>query len=238
MKLSCPFCGSAIAARDINVQSLHACCIRCGKVFYFTPPGGMDNRGDNGKPVIEKPRWFSVSHDGDTLIITFTWSKDAAYGSLVVTCIWNGFLFFVLTHILSAMLAAQYYLMIMVILVFFVVPGIYLIYTTLVLLLNRMTISVNNRTVEVQHSPLPWLGNTVIVSAQIEQVFCNLSSGLQLYNNRREGFDVLACMKNGECVKLISGLERPTHALFVEQEIEQHLGIPDQPVVGEIRLTM
>ena len=35
--------------------------------------------------------------------------------------------------------------------------------------------------------------------------------------------------------KLISGLSEPEQALYLEQVIEQRLGLPDRPVAGEFK---
>jgi hypothetical protein len=41
--------------------------------------------------------------------------------------------------------------------------------------------------------------------------------------------------KKGESVQLLKALDKPEQALFLEQAIEERLGIADAPVPGEFR---
>ncbi len=41
-------------------------------------------------------------------------------------------------------------------------------------------------------------------------------------------------MKGNTAVSLLTGLETPQHAMYIEQELERHLGIEDRPVRGEL----
>jgi hypothetical protein len=46
---------------------------------------------------------------------------------------------------------------------------------------------------------------------------------------------VSALLRDGRERKIMSGLDSPEEALFVESEIEKYLGITDRPVAGEYK---
>ena len=58
-------------------------------------------------------------------------------------------------------------------------------------------------------------------------------------SNTRNGasysYALSAILAGGKRVKLVSGLDQPEDALFLEQKIEGYLGITDRPVAGEMR---
>jgi hypothetical protein len=67
----------------------------------------------------------------------------------------------------------------------------------------------------------------------VAQLFCQ-EVPTRNRNDSSATFTVVALMKSGETVKLLSGLPSADQALYIEQAIESRLGIADVPVGGEI----
>ncbi len=115
-----------------------------------------------------------------------------------------------------------------------VAVGIGLTYSTMAGFLNKTFIDVNDYELSISHGPLPWPAVHNINSAQLEQLYCqeHISRGK---NGITRTYSVNAILKgDNRKVTLLSGLNEPDQALFVEQEVETHLDIMDRHVPGEI----
>jgi hypothetical protein len=99
--------------------------------------------------------------------------------------------------------------------------------------LNKSNVFLSKHTIEINHKPIPWFGNTKFKSTDLKQLYAK-----EKVTNKRNGttvtYEVHAILKNKKNIKLLSGLESSEQALFIEQEIENFLQIENTPVRGEI----
>jgi len=230
MKLVCPSCHSEIAAGDINVQSAMAKCARCGEVFNFASELGAIDTAWGGKAPVDMPKGFSLTHSMSDLVITRNWFSASAFVLLFFCCFWDGFLIFWYSIGLRGHAPAIMFIFPLL----HVAVGVGLTYTMLAKFLNHTVFTISDYAVSVQHGPLPWGGNKTIPAQEIDQLFCD-----EKISNTRNGtsvtYNVQVILKGGERLTLVSGLEQPNHAAFVEQQIESRLSIKDRPVAGEMR---
>jgi hypothetical protein len=112
--------------------------------------------------------------------------------------------------------------------------GVGLTYFTLAGFLNQTTIEVDTFRLSIRHGPLPWFGNCTLPAAEIGQLYCQERTRRQNNGGSSTTYSVSAVTKGGRQVKLVSTLEDQDQALFIEQQIEQYLGIEDRPVGGEL----
>lgn len=155
--------------------------------------------------------------------------------------IWNGFLFFWYSTATTGVdwsagaggLKSDQ-LMTLLFPIGHVAVGIGLTYFTLCGFLNRTTVNVSPREISVRHGPLPWFGNRTVPALQVAQIFRE-EIVRQGKNGTYTRYQLSAALKDNRKLKLLSGLDTPDLALYLEQEIERHLGIRDQAVAGEMR---
>jgi hypothetical protein len=100
--------------------------------------------------------------------------------------------------------------------------------------------AVNNEVIEVSRhfimrscQPLPWFGNLKIPSSDVKQIYCR--EDRKRIENDSPTYTVNAILKSGREVVLVAWIEKPDHALLVETQAEDQLGIVDVPVPGELR---
>jgi hypothetical protein len=115
-----------------------------------------------------------------------------------------------------------------------VAVGVGLTYTVLCGFLNRTVVRVSGGELSVRHGPLPWPGNQRLFTTDIQQLYCTESKRHWNRNDGRRTFDVVIQSKGNDKITLLTGLEELDHGLFVEQQVEQHLKIPDQRVPEEV----
>lgn len=228
MNIKCPHCGREVPSADINIQSAMAKCASCNAVFGFADkvPGALlaDKR------TVEMPRNYTLGTDGADLVITRRW-MSAKFVFLLFFCVfWDGFLFFWY----SMAFAKGAPLMAILFPLIHVAVGVGLTYFTIAGFVNRTRINVNPAEIRIKHYPLPWAGNRTVQRAEIEQLFCEekVSRGK---NGSNYSYILSAVTRSGGRLKLVSGLDKPEDALFLEQKIEGYLGISDKAVAGEMR---
>jgi hypothetical protein len=112
--------------------------------------------------------------------------------------------------------------------------GIGLTYYTICGFVNRTRVAVASRVITISHGPLPWRGNRTVPGSDVQQLYREEVVS-RTKNGTRTSYQLSAIRKDNSKVKLLAGLAGADLALFLEQEIEQALGIRDQPVSGEMR---
>jgi len=100
---------------------------------------------------------------------------------------------------------------------------------------NHSTISVADKMLTIKHSPLPWFGNKTISVTNLSQLYAK-ENKMTLLSTLGETtfFDLHAKLKDGRDMVLVKGLASADVAKFLEQQIENYLGIVDQPIQGEV----
>ena len=100
----------------------------------------------------------------------------------------------------------------------------------------RSTILVNVDRLSIRHHPVPWRGNRSLDIGDILQLYCDES---YVTKNRTTNpsvtwmYNLNALLADGRKLKLLSGLPKD-QALFLEQQLEEWLGIEPYPVSGEL----
>lgn len=231
MKLYCPKCSEEIPAKNINVERMVAKCHVCDSIFSFADKFPKPN----SLKIIDTPQPAHIyMDDTGNLLLRWSWLNKQIIPPTIFTFIWGALVSPIILGGLLAFLLGDWSEV-----VFFAAPllaiTLSLVYYLLVTYLNKTSVVVDDAHVSVKHGPLPWLRNKNIDATQVIQAYTK-----QVFpqRNRKVQYEVYVILKNGEHVQLLSGLNTPEHALFVEQEIEHTLGIEDQPVRGEYNRKM
>lgn len=248
MDAVCQFCGTTLCDEDISATLNVARCSHCSAL---TDLGGSTDTSEVQPPSAEAagctpraaatgaraeiplPDGVRVEVFGTDLTITRRWFSSSFYFLLLFCLFWDGFLFFWYTDGLSAGPRGNLNLMMLLFPLGHVAVGIGVTYLTLASLINRTLIQVAGGSLSIHHEPLPWPGRVCIPAADIEQVYCS-----ERYYHSDNGSTfrhaVNAVLKNGRQIRLLKGLDDADQALYIEQIIEEHLGISDIPVDGEM----
>lgn len=232
MKLNCPECNSNIVTQDMNLDNMMAKCSQCDELFSFgdlfknTPPAYSTPRPDR----------ITIQKIGSGLQLEYRWFTWVAIVFTLFTIFWNGFMLFFIINVIDIFSYTDGKLIFNGLGNLF--PGIFLphlwvglfmIYFTLTLYINKTTIFVDPHQLQIRHSPLPWRGNHTIQRANIEQLYTKINHR----NNGKGTYEVHAILKEDKSKKILSGLETSDFALYIEQELENYWGIQNRRVAGE-----
>ncbi|MFA5139222.1 MAG: hypothetical protein WC728_08310 [Elusimicrobiota bacterium] len=227
MRLDCPYCGRTIAPEDINIQRVVAKCSGCGGVFGFADKVPESQPPWSGKVPVDMPKGFSVDRSAGDFKLVRRWFSPLFIGLLFFCAFWDGFLVVWYTIFLTQ----KGPLLMGVVPLIHVAVGFGLSYYVVAGFVNRTVITVSVDALRVKHEPLPWPGNRSIARMDLAQLFCREQVG----NKGSRTYEVHAVLAGEKRVKLVSGLLSPEQALFIEQQIENQLGLKDRPVQGEMR---
>ncbi|MEM1121245.1 MAG: hypothetical protein AAGJ18_12410 [Bacteroidota bacterium] len=234
MRLHCPECRQKIYADDINIVQTIAKCKSCNNIFEFT-----EQLANAGLPVPHrrKPEIFNIPPGIDVLKlmneleIKVTWRRAAKYFSPFIALFWNLFVFF---HFMVVYAFSGLSPMFIFYLPFFLI-GFFLIYQSIGLLINKTYITVDAQRILVEHKPITFLlaKDQYYPSKDIAQVFVRRHEVGKKNGHPVHAWAVDIKTKSGETICLLKELHALEYAQFIEQEIEQHLVIKDEPVEGE-----
>jgi hypothetical protein len=241
-RILCRSCSRPVDADGINLDRMIAKCGACNAVFDFSsqirrdpaPSTALQRR----RPAVPMPSNITVHRglagDLDTyrsrggaepIVIVRRWFTPAYLGLLFFCIGWDAFLVFWY----SIALRGGAWLMV-VFPIAHVAIGVGLTYTTLAGLINRTWIAVQDGWLTVRHGPIPWRGNHRLRVEAVKQLFCEQGKG-----KKGVSFGLFAVLDDGRKLPLVTSVETPDQALFLEQVLEDHLGIEDQEVGGEYR---
>jgi hypothetical protein len=185
----------------------------------------------------EDYRRAALAHRGD-LVIETRWFEARRHLPMLAFCLfWDGFLVAWYARIFGFDAPARAGTALTVLFAVFpmmhVAIGVWLTYRTLAGLLNRTRVGLRDGALFVRHGPIPWRGNLTLPPGTIRQLFCEERRATE----RRDmplSYALSAVMEGGVRVPLVLDLERAEQGLFLEQALEERLGIVDAEVEGEV----
>jgi hypothetical protein len=235
MQLQCKACDKPIGGDEINIELGIAKCGACNEVFSFLEEVGGAPRV---KPLAELPKRFRLEYEGSDLVITWRWFTHSVWALLLFCLFWDGFLVvwyaagsYMLTHQSGASL---FILFMLIFPVLHVLVGAGLTYLLVCTFVNKTVIRASGNALTVRHGPLPAPGNLQLLSADIKQIYCEAKRH-RGEDSVRVTYNVMAQKQDESRVQLVTGFEQLEQALFIEQQLEQHLKVRDQWVLEEVR---
>lgn len=223
MNLNCRYCNAPILSENINLNNTLAKCHKCNAVFNFS--GYISNSSQNysqntfasqqQRPPVPLPDSVSIEKLGDTLLLKQRWFSWKLL-FLVFFCIaWDSFLLFWYSQVFRSNAPIIFSVFPLI----HVAVGIWLTYFTIAGFLNSSIIKVSRDSLSVEHRPLPWFGNKTISTNNISQLFCQEKIS-RSKNGTTRTYSLNLITRDGKKSSLLSSLDSPDVAIFIEQQIE------------------
>jgi hypothetical protein len=236
MQLNCKTCGKAIPAEDVNIDKAIAKCGACHAVFSFLDQ--VQGEKVRPRPQVELPARMRMENWGPELVLTRSWYSHSVWFLLFFCILWDGFLVVWYSIGIGAMLSGQSGGMAWLMLLFpilHVAVGVGLTWLVICIFVNKTVIRVSMGELTVRHGPLPCGSGAQVLTCDLKQLFCTekIHRGK---NGSSTTYNLEALVQGGKKVKLLTGLEQLDQALYVEQQVEQHLRIVDERVPSEVRV--
>ena len=175
------------------------------------------------------PENITVEQQADGLRLSYRWFSGKFVFLAIFCCAWDGFLVFWY----SIALTQSGDLMMIIFPVMHVAVGVGLTYYTLAGFYNRTIVTVGRGRLSIQHRPIPWFGNRTLQAAEISQLYTEQLT-TRGKNGPRISFQLSAVSQENRKIRLLTGLDSPDSARFIERQVEDWLGIKDRRVEGEL----
>lgn len=242
MELACPKCAAKVPASAINVDRMIAKCDACSDVFRFESQLGLRS----GRARLPKPRSIRVEGESDDgarpgdigyresarttggrLGISRRWFSPMSIFTLVFAIVWCGFL----TIWYATAFAGGAQLEALLFPLLHVAVGFFLFYWSIASFVNRTRIVVDGGRLSVRHGPLPWPGSRDLEVRSIKQLF--VRTRVTHTKNGTSSSYALCADVDGTAIDLVRGLSQADEARYIEQVIEEHLSIEDDPSASD-----
>jgi hypothetical protein len=253
MDVVCKRCRAAIAAADVNIERMIAKCASCNAVFAFADqlgssdskepaparrevamperfalyrervPADLD-RASSGGPYRDAPR-----PEREDIAVEWRWYKPMFLFLLLFTIAWDAFL---INWYFGG--AGDGGLLFIIFPIAHVGVGVALTYYVACGFLNRTRIAVEGGDLVVDHRPLPWRGRRRLRGADVEQLYCQEKVDRDKHGRPTHQYRLRAVTRGGKDLELLD-LDEANQALYLERLFEEHLGIDDAEVPGQMR---
>lgn len=233
LEIDCPSCGVPVHPQHININKSLGKCDSCDNIFSFDRDEFfLDDRP--GRPEMIMPEGTDVLPLSDSLDIRINWFKShskSGFGFLTFfTLMWNGMIGFMASQALASGAAIALAGMSL-----HIIAGMVMLYWLLSVLINKTDIIVKQDEIRISQSPLknPFKKDRVIKASDLKQLYVTKYVKSTTNGEPNYAYALYAIRNNGRKVKVIDGMNKETQ-LYLEQEIERFLRLPDESVRGSI----
>ncbi|MCB9746171.1 MAG: hypothetical protein H6741_00820 [Alphaproteobacteria bacterium] len=239
--LSCHACGAPLQSTDLDRRLAIITCAACGSIFDLA----RRKDRDTGAPAVKEPAperapvalpdKFEVSRQGSHLQVTWRWFRAELLMLIPFAVAWDSFLVFWYAQALGGAGGPGGFNLLMVIFpLAHVAAGVGITYYAVANLVNRSRVDVTAGTLRVRHGPLPWWPMPTLPARDVEQLYVTRKVRRNK-NGTTVTYELRAVTREHAGQLILGGLDELEQALWLEQELEDHLDIRDRPVAGEVR---
>lgn len=215
-------------------------CEHCGAIFDLTRRAPRGERASEPVPraapdraPVALPPGFRVRREGHRLLeVRWRWFQPTALFLLCFAVAWDVFL---VGWYATALSGGPTDWVAVLFPVAHVAVGVAITYTALARLLNHTHITCTQGVLRVRHGPLPWWPQPTLPVRDLEQLYVERKVTHHKNSGTTVRWNVLAVTRDHTGLPLVRGLDTLQQALWLEQEVEDVLGIRDRPVAGEYR---
>jgi len=226
---NCKFCGAPLLPAAVKSDQLFVICPTChaGHApidFYDKKPGAERQRQID----VPMPSGITLERGEHELIITRLWWRELFRLSGIPTVFWIVTAGFMVGSFISASDFMTFPCI-------FLLPILTIVGGAVLALVNKTTIRITPAAVEVTHGPIPvpYPAHQHLPSGDIAQAYVTQ----QVKRNKNSvsySYSLQVITKRGRRnYALLKHIKDPFQVLFIEQQLEKFLKIPDEPVRGE-----
>lgn len=185
----------------------------------------------NDQTIIKAPipEHISMEQTSGGLLFSYRWFSPAFIFVALFAILWDGFLVFWY----SIATSQDAPLVMLLFPAVHVLVGVGITYFALAGFYNRTLVLVGEGKLTIHHVPLPWPGNRILQAADITQLYSQ-ERVIRTRNGTQLKYQLNAITRENKKITLLSSLTAPDQVRFLEHKLEEHLGITDVPVEGEM----
>ncbi len=225
-RTDCPNCHNPIKQSEIDSNG-HVTCSNCGTAFQIDKDIEIFERT---KPYVQLPRKMDYLKLHSMLEFIYKPKGFAVNFILFFTIFWNLFMF---VFVSAAIVSGDYSQLLFMSLHLMVGAGLGM--KAIGDLVNKTYVTIDSDYIFIERKPLQIFKKQPIETKDIKQLFVKKYSSGKVNDKPVYSYGLYAKLHKGREKLLLKGFARPEHAQFIEQEIEEFLGILDRRVSGEVK---
>ncbi len=217
-ELDCIHCGARIPIENIRTDLRYARCRACGTLSGLEPKARV-------RKDFAPPDGLVLTKTNLAVAMTWRWTRVNA-----VVCAGGALVIALLTFLggesIDELLAKRLH--------FWGSATLAAVFTYLAVAfaVNSSHLMASRDLITLRHGPLPMLGSLQLRGDDVEQLVCR-ENRVQTRSGEKVSYSVHAILREGGEKLLVDGRETPELPLFIEQELEELLGLRDMPATGE-----
>ncbi len=232
MQLSCPLCGAALKANDVNINTGLGSCSSCNKAFSIA--GHIQFQ----KPRVTQSKTFVEVTSSEGSVLVYPWKHNPLkWFFLLFSIIWNSIVILSLAAFITTF-DEEIFQFHPAMLLFLIHPtvGIGMAYATLCFFLNQTKVYLIWNLIKVTHGPLPSFRRTHNIDPRlVAQFYVERYTAYTKNRVPQHSFAVKYITKDGDHAPLVRGIKSYEDALYVEQKLEARYSLADEQVDKEFR---
>jgi len=224
-EVTCPKCQTNILGDGININDKIAKCDTCGVVFSFQNEITHLSKPQRIKQEIIRPEGIDIFHFQNELDFSIQRPYSIMQGIFGGIGIPFALIFTVAFLVKGGGLifpALIFWLM-----------SIYPIYSWATHSKRKLNVNIDNQSVNIQWKPKGVNKDKSYDKTDIDQLYIKTNPNTGYYDI----YMVVNGLEGQKHVRLIPNLDSKSKALYMEQEIEKHLGIIDREVLEETKIS-
>jgi hypothetical protein len=231
-RLWCPSCNAVRKPSEVDFDSIPVRCGVCGTAIEVDD-GQMEAKKQPGRRPIAVPENYWVESDDYYLRLSY---RPREFLGIDITLI--AMLVFLCAS-LGIFLALPLDLDVPAVkgVMVFLLPGMAVLFGKLAGRLIRTNIIVGGGHLQIRSNLLPWIGGKSISVDRIRQLYAKggrRTTGRKTKLAVYQTYQLWTIVHGGRHIQLLDGLGTLHEAAYLEQTIEEHLGIANCPVEGSI----
>jgi len=224
-KISCPSCQNEILAADLNINDKIAKCGECNVVFSFqNTVNNLFSNPAKVKQEILRPEGIDIFHFKNELDFTIQQPYSVLEGILGGLAIPAALILTVAFIINGGP--------VLIPTLFFWLLSAYPIYSWITHSKNKMYVNIDEKSVNVQWKPRKGRKARSYDKTDIDQLYIKLNQ----MSGHHDVYMIVNGLEGQKHVSLLPSISSKSKALYLEQEIEKHLGIIDRAVLEESKV--
>ena len=248
--IDCPACGASLAERDIDFDRRLGTCGHCRALIDLKdrlPPAAAGEEDRRRRGPVPMPASVTAVATPHGPALRYRWFQPACLFFLAFSVVWLAMVVGIFGTGLAigadapAEMGAplRWFNFAWIVMgAFFLCIGLGGVVLSVAGLVNGTTLLVERDRLSVRHGPIPWLGNAQFPRDELEQLYCRRKTVPHAGSDGHgpsasTSYSLNAVTRDGRSHLLTSSPD-PETVLYLEQRLEQELGIRDKPVAGEM----
>ena len=227
VKISCPSCGTPTEPADINIQDKIAKCGNCASVFSFQKEVAQiivasetkEKESGVNREVV-RPAGIDIDYYKDEMELTMVQPTGGGWIAMAFLTAFFSILLY-LVHVKKG-IPIYWPAGIASFMVFF-------IYKQWNSVNEKIFITVDETYLQIRYRPKNFIKDKMIPSNELEQIYIKNIPGSNYYSV----YAIVNSLEGQKHQKIVTYVDSRSKARYIEQQIEDHLGIEDRRVPEE-----